>query len=140
MGGYPVPTNDGPAIIGRALRFAVVGGFCAGLAYVVFILGVRLGLHYLAANGVSWLVSVGVGFLLNRAVTFRVRGCGRWLRQMVMFVAGSFGQLVLSTAGLALLMGLLKLGPTLAWVVNTGFWAVVMFLYLHVVFPRRRAA
>jgi putative flippase GtrA len=137
MGKSLAPTDDAPAMIARLIRFVGVGGFCAGLSYLVFILGLRAGLHYLAANATGWLCAVGAGFLLNRSVTFQMNDWSRWPRQFTMFVAGSFAQLALSTAGLAVLMGGLGLGPTLAFLINTALGAALMFAYLNLVAFRR---
>ena len=125
-------------MISRAVRFGIVGLICAGLAYVIFIAAERAGLHYLAANGLAWGASVGLGFLLNRRFTFTRRGAGAPL-QFVLFVAGSFGQLGLSSLGLAFMIGGLHFGSTPAFLLNSVVLAVLNYLYLHFVFGRRVA-
>ena len=140
MRGFPAAGYDRSVVVGRLIKFGFVGTFCAGVSYAVFIAGVKLGLHYLAANALSWIAGVGLGFVLNRAITFQMPDWAHWGRQLAMFMTGSFAQLVLSTLGLAFLMGVLGLGATPAWLLNTGFWAAAMFLYLHVVFPGRGRA
>ncbi len=126
------------AVISRAIRFGIVGVTCAGFAYLVFIGAERAGLHYLAANGLAWGASVGLGFLLNRRFTFARRGTGA-PTQFALFVAGSLGQLLLSSLGLALLIGVLRLGSTTAFVLNTGVLATLNYFYLHFVFGRWEA-
>ena len=122
-------------MISRAIRFGIVGLICAGFAYLIFIGAERAGLHYLAANTLAWGASVGLGFLLNRRFTFAPSGSRR-PAQFALFVAGSLGQLLLSSLGLAFLIGVLHFGSTPAFVLNTGVLAVLNFLYLHFVFGK----
>lgn len=122
-------------MISRAIRFGIVGLICAGFAYLIFIGAERAGLHYLAANTLAWGASVGLGFLLNRWFTFAQRGAGAPV-QFALFVAGSLGQLLLSSLGLAVLIGVLHLGSTVAFVLNTAVLAALNYIYLHFVFGK----
>ena len=119
--------------VSRAFRFSLVGVICTALAYVIFAPLVYVGVPYLVANVIAWAVTSGVGFGLNRYVTFRLRGPERLPLQFGLFVAGSLSQLVVASVGYWLLMSLLHLGPTVAFVINLLLTSGFMFLYLNVV-------
>lgn len=127
------------ATLGRAIRFLFVGGLCAAITYVVYEAGLRLGVNYLVANAAGWLTGVAVGFVLNRRVTFRVAGGQHMGVQAVQFVFGAAVQLTGATIGLGVLVSGLQIGPRIAFVLNTGLWAVWSFLWMHFVFRRRSA-
>jgi putative flippase GtrA len=131
----------GPAsswhLIGRALRFVAVGSLCAILSFLAFRGGIATGMNYVTANAFSWSISLAAGFMLNRIWTFGHHLPAQWARQLALYLAGAISQLAISTLGLALLIGQLKLTPTPAWVINTGACALLSFLWLHVVFPDR---
>lgn len=130
------PLHDGPVLLARVVSFGLIGALCAGLSYLVFIGAIRLGLHYMLANILSWISAVGLNFVLNRRVTFNIVGPGM-LGQLCKFIAGSLAQLGLSSVGLAVLMGEGHVAPTIAWIINTSVWAAAMFLWLNLVTFRR---
>jgi putative flippase GtrA len=128
----------GQGAVSRLVRFGLVGALCAGVGYIVFRGSLAAGLHYLPANALAWAISLAVGFMLNRTWTFGHRPAARWQRQLGLYLAGSVAQLGISSLGLELLIGRLKLAPAPAWVLNTAACALISFLWLHVVFPARR--
>lgn len=75
------------------LRFALVGGGCfllnLGLLYGA---KEKAHLHYLLASALSLLVVSGIGFFLNRRITFRVEGTQVWkeLGRYYLVNTGSF--------------------------------------------------
>lgn len=54
------------------LRFALVGGFCTGLQYLILVLGVELAqVDAVLASAAGFLASAAVNYLLNRRFTWR---------------------------------------------------------------------
>jgi putative flippase GtrA len=123
----------------RAVRFLLVGGLCAAITYLGYEAGLRLGVNYLLANAAGWLAGVVVGFVLNRRLTFGVSGGGHVAAQSVQYVLGQALQLAGTTITLGVLVSGLHLGPRVAFVLNTGFWAIWSFAWMHFVFRRRSA-
>ena len=69
-----------PAARGQFLRFTLVGGTGYVVNLCVYWALLALGMHYLAAAAVSFLVAAVNNFLWNRTWTFAARG-RRWLGQ-----------------------------------------------------------
>lgn len=124
------------ATVRRGFRFSVVGVICTAASYGVFVLATRF-VHFEVANLIAWAASVGLGFVLNRTVTYRLRGREGLPLQFGLFVTGSLGQLVVSAIGYAVFIGMLHFGPTLAFVCTTLFTAAYMFVYLESVAFRK---
>ena len=58
----------------RFAAFVLVGGFCLGLnTLALWWLTSVLGLHYLASTLLAFFAITPLGFLLNKALTFRTR-------------------------------------------------------------------
>ena len=69
-----------PAARGQFLRFTLVGGTGYVVNLCVYWSLLAVGMHYLAAAAVSFLVAAVNNFLWNRTWTFAARG-RRWLGQ-----------------------------------------------------------
>jgi putative flippase GtrA len=135
---YPwYPGRMPTAFLLRGLRFSVVGALCTGIAYLVFIGLVGIHAHFLLANVAAWVASVWVGFLLNRYVTFGLRERDGMRLQFGLYLIGALSQLAVSSLGLWVLMGLLHLGPNLAFALNLVLTAGLMFVYVNAVVFRR---
>ncbi len=53
------------------IRFAVVGGICTAVNYVIFIALINFtGIHYLAASTIGFLTGLVTGFYINKNWTF----------------------------------------------------------------------
>jgi putative flippase GtrA len=124
------------ATVRRGFRFSVVGVICTAASYGVFVMAVRF-IHFEVANLIAWAASVGLGFLLNRRVTYRLTGPEGLPRQFGLFVTGSLGQLLLSSTGYAVFIGGLHFKPTPAFVCTTLFTAAYMFTYLELIAFRK---
>lgn len=58
----------------RFVAFALVGAFCLGLnTLTLWILTSLLGVHYLASTVMAFIAITPLGFLLNKALTFRTQ-------------------------------------------------------------------
>jgi putative flippase GtrA len=78
--------------------FAVIGAVNTSVYYAVFVLA-DIWLHYVAAYGVSFVVTVAVSFVLNSVITYRVRPT--W-RGAFRFPLSSLVNLVVAGAALQL--------------------------------------
>jgi putative flippase GtrA len=126
------------ALLARpGVRFLVVGGANTVLSFVVF----RVALHLLggrsgapaAAQAMSYLVGVAVGYVAHRRLTFQSDGEVR--RQLPRFLVVNAGMLAFTTVGIQLLVGQGGLPPTLTWIAVTGVATLVSFqLQRRVVF------
>ncbi|WP_158916280.1 GtrA family protein [Caulobacter sp. S45] len=126
-------------MIAKLLRFGVVGGSMSLLNYAIFIGAIRLNTGYLIAASIAWLVTVAISYALNRRFTFRRSGWGG-LKDVAGYVAGYVLQFLVSLAGLQLLIGVLGLGPSLAFVVNLVATSTFSFCYMQLAVFREGAA
>ena len=99
------------------LRFVLVGSLTTGLNLAIFVLLIRLGLHYLAASTVGWAAGLLTSFLLNKNYTFAVPG-GATSGEAARFLGTSLSQLLLGAAGYVALIDGLRLAPVPAFFVN----------------------
>jgi putative flippase GtrA len=128
------------SFIGRAARFVISGLITTGISGGIFIpLSGRIG--YVAAAALAWVVSVGVGFVLNRRFTFGLTGSEGRSRHLMLFVMTAGLQFLLSEASYAVLMGRLHLPPTIAFGLTLVLTTTFSFTLLNlVVFRVVRAA
>lgn len=111
---------------------------CAALSYLAFAGLIRSGAHYMAANACAWAAGAALGFVLNRRLTWEVRGSEGLSVQAVLVAAGSLGQLAISSTGSWLMIRQWALPTDLAFVVNLFATASFMFLYMNGVAFRTR--
>lgn len=122
----------------RLVRFGAVGGGVTLLGYALFLAGMALGLHYLAASVLAWAGGVVVGFVAHRRLTFDDRGA--WRGQMTRYLGVYLLQLMVGTATLAALIDWVGLAPWIAYLVNILFTATLSYglMHLAVFAPGRR--
>ena len=125
-------------LIKNILRFGLVGGFVTGVVYLAFIGMLKLGVHYLGAAALGWALGLVLSYVLNRNFTFAVKHKAS-PREYRAFVATYLLQLGLGQFTYWLLMGVLKLGPTVSFLVNLVFTASVSFVFMRWVVFRKPA-
>jgi putative flippase GtrA len=123
----------------RAVKFALTGVMGAAVAYVLFILCLRV-MNYVPATVLAWAGSIGFGFLVNRRFTFGIVGKEGRTRQAALYAVGALLQLGLALAGYAVLLGRLHWAATPAFLVNTAITAAFGFVFQSVATFRRPAA
>jgi putative flippase GtrA len=111
----------------RFVRFCLVGASVTALNYALLIGFAGLGLHYVAANSLGWLICVGVNFLLSRRFTFRPAGAPR-IEELAGFATTYVLQYLLATAVLVLLVEGAGLALTPAFAVTLV--TTTLFSYL----------
>ena len=123
----------------RFLRFAVVGVGAVGLNLLLFALLVgRLGIPYLWATVLIFVLVNGYGFIANRRWVFRV--ADRPGRRMIRYYATMAASLGLNLLSMAALVGGLGIGYLVASVITSAWLAPVLYLAHGRVAFRRDAA
>jgi putative flippase GtrA len=123
-------------IAARAVRYLITGGVTTFVAYVATMLFLRL-MNYVPATALAWLVTVCVGFAINRRFTFRIVGREKRGRDFVLFVVGAAMQLAITLVGYTVTLARLKLDPTIAFAINLVLTTVFGFAFLNLVAFRR---
>lgn len=101
----------------RFVRFALVGGTVTGVYYVLLMALTALGMHYILANSIGWLICVCLNFLLNRRFTFQRKdstGAGELAGFAMTYVL----QYLLGTGALVLLVEVGGLSLTPAFLIT----------------------
>ena len=123
-------------LLNNIVRFGLVGALVTGLVYVAFIGLLELGVHYLVAAAIGWALGVMISYVLNRSFTFGVRKPPE-AKEFGAFMATYLLQLVLGQFTYWVLMGVLHLGPSVAFAANLVFTASVSFVFMRWVVFRR---
>ncbi len=121
-------------------RFGAVGVVVAALNYAAYLLLLLwMGLPYLQAVVLGWLICLGPAFVLNRRMTFLVRGQAS-RREIGRYLATYVFQFVLALSGLVVLIDGLRVPAALAFPVNVVLVSVSNFMLLRFfVYPLQRA-
>lgn len=115
----------------------MVGLVTTAATYAAFRAALSLGLHYLLASTISWMFGMAVSYACNRRFTFAVRRQAS-LREAGRFLSGGIVQCLIASAGYVLMMGVLHLNATLAFLINVGVGCVFNFCYMRwIVFSPR---
>ena len=129
-----------PPVVLRAARFVVVGALTTGVAYVTFMLFLKVTNYLLAASG-SWVITVGVGFVLNRRFTFGLQGPDGAARHLTLYIVCAALQYVLTMVGYYVMIGVMRLDATLAFAINLVLASTFSFTFLNLVtFKAKRGA
>jgi putative flippase GtrA len=94
-----------PMVLGKAIRFALVGVVNASVDYGVYSLfRFYFGLPLVVANLLSWTVAVSGSYVMNSKFTFAAESGSRLsLRRYAAFVASQVGGLVANTGTVLIL-------------------------------------
>jgi putative flippase GtrA len=107
------------------VRFLAAGCFNTGVGLVIYCLGILLGLNYVVANSIAWVIGVIVAFLLNARFVFR-KPYGR--AQFLMFLGSNVVALIASLAFLTLLIKVFLVNAIIASVVSIPLVVAVNYL------------
>ncbi len=122
----------------RMIKFVASGLVTTAFSYVSFVT-LTLFMRYDAAALCSWMLTVSLGFAVNRRFTFGIKGGEGGVRQLVLFVVGAGLQLLLAEAGYAVLIGRLKFNPSAAFACLLVFTSSFSFGFMSLVAFRRRS-
>ncbi|MGD0114648.1 MAG: GtrA family protein [Dehalococcoidia bacterium] len=114
-----IPTSPGEAVLfvrtlygNRIVRFAAVGGSCGVVQLsVLHLLAAGIGVPWLLANFIAFIISMELNFSLNQLFTWRDRWSSqltpqRFIARLLMFNAGASTTGIPLNQGIAALMGL----------------------------------
>lgn len=113
------------------LKFGIVGGLNTVLSYLIYLAGVRLGLHYAAANFVAFVITVFISYMLNGNFVFKEEGNQRFDFKTLMKVYASYSvtSLFLATILLWFEVDVLGLPEEIGPVINLFITVPVNFLF-----------
>jgi putative flippase GtrA len=121
----------------RAVKFGLTGVLTTALAYTSFMLLLKV-MHYVPAMTITWVLSLSVGFVINRRFTFGIQGAQRRGRELALYLVGSGLQLALAMVCYGALTERGGLAPTPAFFVNLVVTTAFSFLFMNLVAFRRR--
>ncbi|HEY2707980.1 MAG TPA: GtrA family protein [Caulobacteraceae bacterium] len=124
----------------RFARFIVTGLLTTAVSYLIFIGLLKAGVQYLLASGAGWAVSLLIGFATNRRFTFGIVGPEKRKRDFGFYLLTAVLQLLIGWSVYAVLIGYLRLDPTLAFACNLVVTTAFSFVFLRFVTFRRAAA
>lgn len=105
------------AFVRQVFKFGLVGFSNTAVAFAVYYTLVFLGVHYIAANILGYIISVLNAFFWNRRFVFKKRE-GGVAKQLVKVYAAYGFTLVLSTGTLFLMVDILGISELIAPILN----------------------
>lgn len=113
------------------IKFGIVGGLNTLLTYLIYYVGISLGLHYIISNAVAFVITVFISFLLNSNFVFRgeKRSGLEWLKALLKVYASYAGtSLVLSSVLLWVWVDCIGISEKIAPFINLVFTVPINFL------------
>lgn len=112
------------------VKFGIVGGVNTVLSYLIYFVGVRLGLHYSIANFIAFVITVFISYLLNGSFVFREEERSRFDFRALLKVYASYSitSLFLTTALLWFEVDVLGLPEEIGPIINLFITVPVNFL------------
>jgi putative flippase GtrA len=121
----------------RLASFVLSGGVATAVSYVIFVpLAPHIGWFPAAVS--AWLPAVIVAFLMNRRLTFGIRGRDSLEKQFGLYVLGALTQFGLSLVGYFVLIDLFGLGESLSFFINLIFTTAFSYAFMSLVTFRNR--
>lgn len=116
--------------IKQFIGFGLVGGLNTVLGLGIYWIAVHFGAHYLLANGIGFLITVFVSYVLNNLFTFKGEGKAEWSVKTLVKVYASYSVtgLFLNSILLWLWTDMLGINENLAPVLNMFFTVPINFL------------
>lgn len=110
-------------------RYVFVGVLNTVISYLAFIILLSVGLHYLPASLLSYILGVGNSYLWNKYFTFRQSAIR--LPELLKFISVYAGQYLIGLIGLVVLVEIFRLGPILAQTIILIVSVTVTFFAHH---------
>lgn len=123
----------GGGVGGQIVRFGLVGGVNTGTYYGLYLLFLTLGLPYVAAHVVAFLLSMVGSFFMNSYFTYRTRPT--W-RKFLLFPLTNAANFVITTVGVYVLVDLAGMSRTYAPLVAAAAAIPVTFLVSRTIMLR----
>ena len=114
----------------KLIRYGGVGFMSMTINYFLFTAGIAVGLHYLVSATICSFVTVTFSYFMNRNFTFTAKGNAS-VREFASFLTVFLIQYALAMGGYAVLIGYLRIGPSVAFVLNNIIVTAVAFTLLR---------
>lgn len=125
----------------RVLKFLITGMIGISVNLSVFHALYVLGVPYLAGSVAGLLISMVIGFLLQKYWTFWERTPERLRAQFALYAALALGNLALNTLIVYTLVGKLGVHYLIAQAIGAAFVAIDSFVTYHTfIFKRRQGS
>lgn len=123
----PYSKHVSDMIADQPMKYVLAGGLNTAICFAVYLGLVKLGLDYVFANFIAWVVGVGISFSLNLKFVFR---SAYHHKKLFGFISSSVFCLILSTAVLSILVTAIGMSASSAAFVATPCVIVANFLLL----------
>lgn len=122
--------------IHKIMRYLFTGGVGAGVNFIIYFILLRfLGLWYILASIISFLLSLLVGFYLQKHFTFRNFSVDNTKKQMLLYYLFSFLNLIINIILLYFFVEIVKVDQVFAKVLTLGILAIwSYFVYQKYIF------
>lgn len=117
------------------VRMVLVGALSVALSYAVFLLLIKLGVHYMIASVANFVTYLIVNFFLNRTWAFKSTGNVR--RQALSHMSLHLGNQIFILVGLYVLVELLAIPPAWSQIVMQIIVTLAVFLVTPIMFKIR---
>ena len=123
----------------KYFKFIASGGTSALTSLVLFYVFITFfNMWYLLASGISFTLSIMVGFYLQKYITFKNSPTGNSKKQMISFICFSLLNLLINLALMSLFVGILGLEKMLAKIITLSILACWnYFVYEKFVFAEK---
>ena len=113
------------------IKFGFVGGINTVLSYAIYyVLCIILGFNYLLSQGIAWLITVFISYILNNIMTFSDGGSTNWsIKNLVkVYISYSVTGLFLATFLSWIWVDVLSVEKVFAPIINLFFTIPLNFL------------
>jgi putative flippase GtrA len=117
------------------VRMLFVGGVSLVIAYSSFLTLISIGVHYLVASVVNFLVYLAVNFTLNKTWAFKSRGNTK--KQALAHTSLHLGNQLLIMAGLWLLVEVIGIPAAWSQAIMQIVVTVVVFIVTPIIFKHK---
>lgn len=117
-------------LIKQLIDFGFVGGIITGLSLIIYWVCVYMGIHYQIANGIGFVITVAISYVLNNIVTFKEEGEAKWSVKALIkaYASYSITGILLATFLLYFWINVLGIGVKVAPLLNLFFTIPLNFV------------
>lgn len=116
-------------LLGKMARFGIVGGVITAFNYWLYISLISIGLHYLIATTLGWLIGVMASFFGNKYYTFLNYNSPNFI-EVISFFSGNIIQLIIGSITLIIIIDVIGIDFQYAFFFNVAITAIFSFLFM----------
>lgn len=112
------------------IKFGIVGAINTVLSYAIYFIGIKIGVHYLIAQGLAFLITVFISYMLNGHFVFNKEGGSQFSFKDLfkVYVSYSFTSLFLSSALLFVEVDFLNIPAEIGPIINLVITIPINFI------------